>query len=354
MNANVVKYFYDFLSCCLKTLFGLTKIDCYFYDLKFINMADIVNKDYPCSQKDLYSVLETAWGNYSVHLARFTAYKALYTLPFKTSALSAIASAKALPDDDARSGASELLHIGLVNMGKICLQNFQFLKGYIDSAFTDPAVQKVQYVIAGQNSYRDASRGDWESMVSLNTSAKNYLANATNVTSLTANNNMPATFVATQKTASDNFDVQYNNFKLAEETSVETATKIKANNAIYHAGISMLSDGQKIFMNEPEILTKFVFSNLLALINPPVAGIKGTINEAVTNAVITNGRISAQRDGFPSDDVPVDVNGDFGMQLKEGHYKIAVGADGYVEQIFDMDLKLTGYKTLNVSLVKVV
>ena len=68
-------------------------------------MADIVNKDYPCSQKDLYSVLETAWGNNGVHLARFTAFKALYTLPFNTSALSAIASAKALPDDDARSGA---------------------------------------------------------------------------------------------------------------------------------------------------------------------------------------------------------------------------------------------------------
>ena len=65
-------------------------------------MADIVNKDYPCSQKDLYSVLETAWGNNGVHLARFTAFKALYTLPFKTTALSAIASAKALPDDDAR------------------------------------------------------------------------------------------------------------------------------------------------------------------------------------------------------------------------------------------------------------
>jgi hypothetical protein len=93
-------------------------------------MANLIKADYPCSQKDLYSVLETAWGNNGVHLARFTAFKALYTLPFKTTALSAIASAKALPDDDARSGASELMHITLVNMGKICLQNFQFLKLY--------------------------------------------------------------------------------------------------------------------------------------------------------------------------------------------------------------------------------
>ncbi len=316
-------------------------------------MADIVNKDYPCSQKDLYSVLETAWGNYGVHLARFTAFKALYTLPFKTSALTAIALAKALPDDDARSGASELLHIGVVNMGKVCLQNFQFLKSYIDTAFTDPAVQKVQYVIAGQSSYRDASRQDWESMVSLNTSVKNYLANAGNVTALTAGNNMPVGFVATQKTASDNFDVQYANFKMAEETSVETATKIKANNLCYHAGILMLKDAQVIFMNEPEILTKFVFSNLLSLINPAVAGIKGNIKEAVTNAVIPNGRILALLDGEPAVSVPVDVYGDFGQQLKEGHYKISVSADDFVEQVFDLDLKLTGLKTLNVELVRI-
>ena len=259
-----------------------------------------------------------------------------------------------MPDDDARSGASELLHIGLVSMGNICTQNFQFLKSYIDTAYPDPQVQKVQYVIAGQNYYRDATRGDWESMVLMNTNAKNYLALPANVTALTAGNNMPPAFVATQKTGSDNFDAQYNSFKLAEETSVETANKIKANNLCYHTGIAMLKDAQVIFMNEPEIMTKFVFRNLLDLINPPVAGIKGTIKESVTNSVIANATISAQKDGAPAEAVVVDVNGDFGKQLAEGHYSITVGAVGYVEQVFDLDLKLTGLKTMNVELVKVV
>jgi hypothetical protein len=49
----------------------------------------------------------------------------------------------------------------------------------------------------------------------------------------------------------------------------------------------------------------------------------------------------------------VDVNGDFAKQLAEGHYKITVGAVGYIDQVFDMDLKLTGLKTLNAELVKV-
>jgi hypothetical protein len=187
----------------------------------------------------------------------------------------------------------------------------------------------------------------------MNTSAKNYLALPANVTALTAGNNMPAGFGVTLKTASDTFDAQYATFKLAEETSVETAAKIKANNVCYNAGMAMLNDGQKIFMNEPELLTKFVFSNLLALINPPVAGIKGKIKEAVTNAVITNATFTAQRDGDPASVVVVDVNGDFAEQLSEGHYTFTVGAVGYVEQVIDMDLKLTGYKTLNVELVKI-
>lgn len=316
-------------------------------------MGNINKVDYPCKQGDLYSVLDTAWGNYGVHLARFTAFKALYTGAYKTTALAAIASAKALPDDDARSGASELLHIGLVNMGNICCQNFQFLKSYIDTAFTDPAVQKIQYVIAGQNNYRDASRGDWESMILMNTSAKNYLALPANVTALTAGNNMPVAFVATQKTASDNFDAQYSSFKLAEETSVETANKIKANNLCYHTGIAMLNDGQKIFMNEPEILTKFVFSNLLALINPPYAGIKGSVKERVTNIAITNAEIIAQKDGEPAVTYPVDVNGDFAITLAEGKYKLVFKAIDFIDEFVDVDLKLTGYKTVDVGMVRV-
>ncbi len=78
------------------------------------------------------------------------------------------------------------------------------------------------------------------------------------------------------------------------------------------------------------------------------------MKEAVTNAVISNAKISAQLDGAAAEEVQVDVNGDFGEQLKEGQYKIAVSAVGYLDQVFDLDLKLTGLKTLNVELVKVV
>lgn len=68
--------------------------------------------------------------------------------------------------------------------------------------------------------------------------------------------------------------------------------------------------------------------------------------------MIANATVLAQKDGEPAENIAVDVNGDFAKQLAEGHYKITVGAVGYIDQLFDMDLKLTGLKTLNVELVK--
>ena len=309
---------------------------------------------YSCSQKDLYSVLETAWANYGNNLARFTAFKPLYVAALRTTALAAIAAAKALPDDDARSGASEVLHIGLINLGKICTQNFQFLKSYIETAFPDPLIQEVQFVVAGQNYYRAASNGDWESVELLNQNAKNYLiANNTVLLGVAPNLNMPSTFAASVTTAATNFSAQYTNFKSAEQTSLETTLKVKANNAIHKTGMSMMKDGQVIFMNEEESRIKFQFSSLLAMINPPVAGVKGSIKESVTFSVIDDAQMTAQLEGEVAKTIEIDLNGEFGKELKEGNYTLVVSAVGYISETRIVDLKLTGLKTVNFVLQKI-
>ena len=56
-----------------------------------------IRDSYPCSQGDVYSVLDTAWSNFGVHLARFSAFKAKYILTYQSSALAAIAAARAMP-----------------------------------------------------------------------------------------------------------------------------------------------------------------------------------------------------------------------------------------------------------------
>jgi hypothetical protein len=96
-----------------------------------------------------------------------------------------------------------------------------------------------------------------------------------------------------------------------------------------------------------------VFSNLLALINPPVAGVKGSIKETGTNKIIEGVQLTAQLEGEIAKGIDLDESGHFSQELKEGKYTITVSAAGYVSQTIVVDLKLTGLKTENFELVKI-
>ena len=224
-------------------------------------------------------------------------------------ALAAMAAAKAMPEDATRNAAAETLRVGLVKMGDICLLNFQTLKRYIESAFTDRDVWDIQFKAAGQQYYADAANKDWESMELLNQAAKNYIAVPANNTLLlgTAPNlNMPAAFQAALTLAATNFSAQYLAFKSAEETASATAAKINANNLCYRTLIGMLKDGQVIFANDEETKKMFVFSTLWDLINPPVAGMKGEVKVTGTNVPIVGATISIQKEGEVALDILTD------------------------------------------------
>ena len=317
-------------------------------------MADFVKPEYPCAQKDLYSIIETAWANYQLKLASFTAHKGLYNAAYKTTALAAVAAAKALPDDVTRSAAAETLRVGLVKMGDICLLNFRLLKSYIESAFADRDVWEIQFKAAGQQYYAKAGNEDWESMELMNVAAKNYLtANNTLLLGTAPNLNMPATFTASLNLAATNFAAQYLSFKSAEETSTATATKITANNACYRTLTGMLRDGQVIFANDLETKKLFVFSSLWDLINPPVAGMKGEVKVSGTNEPIGGATISIQKEGEVAFEMLTEDDGSYSHQVSEGKYTIVVSANSYVTQSKEVDMKADGYKTFDFAMVKV-
>lgn len=311
-------------------------------------MAELIKPEYPCAQKDLYSIIETAWANYQLKLTSFTAHKAFYNAAFKTSALAAVAAAKALPDDVTRSAAAETLRIGLVKMGDICLLNFRALKSYIESAYTDRDVWEIQFKAAGQQYYAAAGNEDWESMELLNQAAKNYITtNNTLLLGTAPNLNMPGTFQATLTLAATNFSSQYLAFKSAEETSAATATKINANNACYRTLTGMLRDGQVIFSNDLETKKLFVFSTLWDLINPPIAGMKGEVKVVATNEPISGATVSIQKEGEVVLDLLTNDDGSYSHQVSAGKYTISVSVVGYVTQSKEVDMKADGYKTFD-------
>ncbi len=315
-------------------------------------MANFVRPEYNCSQKDLYSILETAWANYTLKQTNFTAHKAIYNPAFKTTAVAAIAAAKALPDDSTRSAVAESIRINLVKAGKTCLLNFQFLKSYIETAFSDKLQWPVQYKSAGGDYYREAGQEDWESLELLNQSAKNYLTNNNSLLlGVAPNLNMPATFTASLTNAATAFSALYLSFKSAEETSALTAVKINANNACYRTMTGMLKDGQVIFANDLETRKLFVFRTLWNLINPPVAGIKGEVKVISTNEPIAGATISIQKEGEVAFEMLTDDDGRYSHQVSAGKYTISVSAVGYVSQTKSVDMKDDGYKRFDFEMI---
>ncbi|MBI4929484.1 MAG: carboxypeptidase regulatory-like domain-containing protein [Bacteroidetes bacterium] len=239
------------------------------------------NKNYGCSQQDLYSVLNTLWDNYLEDLADFTAYKQSYTAAKATAAKLAIKNAKKMPDDQARGSEAEQLRLDVADAADAVIGNFLQTKGYINGVFAEKK-RKANYEEAGQKYYRGATEDDWESVSGMGASLNKYLTD--NLALLQdGGNNMPVGFEVTVDGNVDAFELVYGKFKSASETSVATAKKIKANNACKTTARDMEDDGLVIYRKKPEYAERYIFDRILAMINPKVAGMKGTILNGNTN-----------------------------------------------------------------------
>lgn len=313
-------------------------------------MAEQIKALYAIAQKDVYSVMETAWGNFDEHQAEFEDFKGLYKVTYSAAAKIELAAAKALPDNEARGSEAETLRIAVQEKGLECLNNFQRLKRYIVTAFPNKAVQKPQNEAAGDNYYEEAANEDWESMQMMNQSAMNYLS--ANQTILMAGDNMPATFETRYTTASEEFSALYASFKIAEQTSESTAMKIKATNDCFVKCMDMLKDGQVIFSTQADVKTKFVFQNLVDLINPSRAGLKGIVKDSVSYEPLSGAQIGVQKPSEPVMLFNADIDGKYNVQLGEGNYTVNASAIGYISQSVSIVVEKGSFKTLNFELVK--
>ena len=109
-------------------------------------MSNKPKAEYNCSQEELYSALGTAWGNCAAHLPAFTAHKGFYTTGYIVAARNLLKTAKELPDDMARAEESRILHVSLTTLGETSRKNFQKLKSYIISAYSDAEIQKINTI----------------------------------------------------------------------------------------------------------------------------------------------------------------------------------------------------------------
>jgi len=243
----------------------------------------MANRNYSCTQLELYAVAKAGWASYGRNQASFGIFRPIYSANYGLQRLAEITTAENMPDEQARNSASEVARVNLAARGKVCLDNWQMLKRYIINAF-QPQFHKAKLEEAGSTLYEKASGENWEVLNGLNVAGSQFIA--VNNTALAANQNMPASFPGNFNNAKNAFATDYTTFLSSESNSrLQADAKIVANNNLHKLLMAMFLDGQEIFKSNPTLAKQFIFDDVLKLISSPgAAGLKGIIINRADNA----------------------------------------------------------------------
>ncbi|HRH50467.1 MAG TPA: carboxypeptidase-like regulatory domain-containing protein [Panacibacter sp.] len=288
-------------------------------------MATLPKPKYPCTQQQLYEVTRTGWSNFQEFLTFFADFKGYYKQTYADDALTKLAAAENLPDDQSRYAEAETQRIQLTKTADNALDLWQRLKSYITDAFKD-GFEKPQIEAAGAAYYTKAANYGWEQLKSLLNAAVIFI-NA-NEAALLLNDNMPATFKPKVITAQQDVETQYKNF-LSLQQAAESATvaKINANNEVYDKLIAMFTDGQLIFKSDADKKSRFVFDSLLSYITTAgPSGLRITVKESITELPVSVAAVTIQPGNLQA---VTDVNGVVEINLATNAYSISITKSGY-------------------------
>ena len=303
---------------------------------------------YGCSQQSFYTVAAVVWANYITNIARFTAFKGKYNAALATTALTALAAAKLLPNEEMRNSMPESVRIALLPLGDNCLANQRKLKSYIEEAF--PTTASTMLASAGNKSYKAAYHEGWEEMNTMITDADLFINN--NIAALEmAGANMPVAFAATYTSDKTAFETVYKNFLLtAQATSGDTNDKMKANNKVYATMTAMLKDGQLIFETDETRKAIFTFATILGNVTGNGAtGMRITAANSVSKVNITDFAASVQPGA-----VVAQANGIIlELKMSVAMYTVVISAPGFHDLVINqVQLKTGVMRRLDVELVK--
>jgi hypothetical protein len=302
-----------------------------------------------CSQSELYTIATLGWNSCSQHLAQFTGFKPKYNAAFITDQLSAVQYAKDLPSEAERNYDANIHHIQLTDAAKSCRDLYQRLKRYIIEAYPE-SQQQASLNSAGQQYFVPASANNWDAVESLMSAAVNFTSAHT--AQLTNNDNMPPGFPAILTSAATGFSTLHQTFLDDEEASkIATSDKLRNNNQVYEALISMFLDGQEIFKNQEAILSQFIFEHCLLLVRGAgTAGVRGTVTDSVTTLPIEGATITVGVNDYTG---TTNTNGQYEISpAAAGTYTVTVTAPGYQPLTIPSHQILTGtISTLNLLLI---
>lgn len=228
---------------------------------------------FPCKQSELIAVSRIGLNTYREVQAALESFKGKYTATWGDDLEALIDSLMNLPDFQARNARSETLKVGLDKKNKEVCENWQGLKLYIADVPEWKDTQKAMLEAAGSMYYTAASKGNWDSTISLIASGNVFMN--TYATELITPDNMPAGFPAAFGTAGSEFIALFDDFEDANQDSpAETDKKLELYNTLYSTLMGMFADGFYHFRSSPAMQTRFVFTTVLELVRGASTPIK--------------------------------------------------------------------------------
>jgi hypothetical protein len=213
---------------------------------------------YPCSQEQLYTIADSAWNLYLLHIGDFTAFSKTFTLELYEQKVKDIMKAAQMKTQPVLK--KELLQVKkqLIAAKKNVLYNYTCIVAYAGMNKSSGHIPVVNM----RKIYRKASNNNWDYCRAIGFESQRMVTDYFN--QLTCGDNMPQSFAAVCKKAASEFNKLYVNYTCKQQAiKAETCFKVTANNEIYKNVTAMLRYAQLIYRNRSDMQMLFQFDKLL-------------------------------------------------------------------------------------------
>jgi len=284
---------------------------------------------YNCTQQNFISAALRAWGYCLSLVARFAESSGIYTTTYIANQVTKLNNTNALPNNIQRKTPRIEAHNELKNANAAVRKIWKKLKAFITIAYSQPT-RDLKLADAGYAYFKGVGADKWEDTATLISMAQAFMT--ANLATLTANDNMPATFPDDFDAAATLFTAERTVFMNRKEGALEgTSLKDKSIRERENELSLMLLLAKSIFEDEPDNLKKFTFTDLLKEVRGnDASGLKGQVTDGVTGIPLQGVQVS---NGTST--VTTDKDGKYFLEMASGLHTVTFSLPGYQEIVLE-------------------
>ena len=304
------------------------------------------NKNFKCTQQELYAVCALGWESFSQNLEQFSTLKPKYTQAYLEAQKANLDAVMRMHNHYQRAAFQESLRIDLKQSAEKGHAMWRLLQSHIKEAFPGEH-QKTRIKASGQAFYTEAIKFKWEACQNLFITGETFIREHS--AELMTNENMDPKFPEAYSEQLRAFNTLYIRYlDSVKQGELKTRDKTEANNQLYRTLLSMFTDARILFKGNDAMLKQFNFTAMLNQVSGPgSSGIKGYLsNGNLLVAELPGLSLTLLETGKKAQ-----VNEDDAFrfaQIAAGNYTVLVEADGYVSQSIPVTVNTGSFTLLNI------